>query len=158
MPTDKMVIAGLENYGYTDLAKEIALNHLRNVGTVFQETGTIWENYAPQSVARGEPARRDFVGWSGLGPIAFFIEYAVGIRANALANQLTWDIHSPKRVGVEKLWFGGKTVSLICTEADATGARTITVKSSAAFDLTVYWQRRTKTVQVPADKEIQLRL
>jgi hypothetical protein len=155
VPTDKMVIAGLENYGYTDLAREIALNHLRNVVMVFKETGTIWENYAPQSITRGEPSRRHFVGWSGLGPIAFCLEYAIGIRADALANKLTWDVHSPRRVGVERLWFGGKTVSLVCNEADTTGVRTVTVKSSAAFALTVQWQGKTTTVQVPANREVQ---
>jgi glycogen debranching enzyme len=158
VPTDKMVIAGLENNGYADLAREIALNHLCNVVTVFKETGTIWENYAPQSVAHGEPARRDFVGWSGLGPIAFFIEYAVGIRADALTNTVTWDIRSLRRVGVERLWFGNKTVSLVCEEADATGARTVRVKGSGAFRLAISWQGKTTTVQIPADKEVQLHL
>jgi len=67
-----MVVAGLENYGQAELARQIALNHLRHVVTVFQKTGTIWENYAPQTIAAGAPARKDFVGWSGLGPIAFF--------------------------------------------------------------------------------------
>ena len=158
VPTDKMVIAGLENYGYADLAREIALNHLHNVGVVFKETGTIWENYAPQSIAHGEPARRDFVGWSGLGPIGFFLEYGIGIRADALKNTVTWDIRSPHRVGAERFWFGGRTVSLVCEEADATGARAVKVKSSAAFDLTLSWQGKTMTVQVPAHQEVQLRL
>jgi glycogen debranching enzyme len=157
-PTDKMVMAGLENYGYTDLAREIALNHLRNVVAVFKETGTIWENYAPQQVAHGEPAKGDFVGWSGIGPIAFFIEYAIGIRADALANKITWDIRSPARVGVEKFWFGGKTVSLVCEKADATGVRMAIVKSDGEFDLVVTSQGKTQTVQVPAGKEIRVRL
>jgi hypothetical protein len=158
VPTDKMVIAGLENYGYTDLAREIALNHLRNVGVVFKETGTIWENYSPQSIAPGEPARRDFVGWSGLGPIAFFIEYVVGIRADALTNRITWDIRSPNRVGVERFWFGGKTVALVCEQADTTGARTVRVKSSDAFPLAISWRGKTTTVEVPAGKEVELQL
>jgi glycogen debranching enzyme len=158
VPTDKMVSAGLENYGYPDLAREIALNHLRHVGMVFQETGTIWENYAPQSSAHGEPARRDFVGWSGLGPIAFVIEYAVGIRADALTNTVTWDVRSARRVGVERFWFGGKTVALVCEEADATGARTVQVKSSGAFHLALSWQGKTATVEVPANQEVQSRL
>jgi glycogen debranching enzyme len=157
-PTDKMVMAGLENYGYADLAREIALNHLRNVIAVFKETGTLWENYAPQQVAHGEPAKGDFVGWSGIGPIAFFIEYAIGIRADATRNRITWDIRSPERVGVERLWFGGKTVSLVCEKADASGTRTVTVKSDGAFDLAVTSQGKTKTVQVPGGKETQVHL
>jgi len=157
-PTDKMIMAGLENYGYRDLAREIALNHLRNVVAVFKQTGTIWENYAPQQVAPGEPAKGGFVGWSGIGPIAFFIEYAIGIRADALANKITWDIRSPSRVGVERFRFGGKTVSLVCEKADAAGVRTVTIKSDGAFDLAVISQGKMQTVQVPAGKEIQLRL
>jgi hypothetical protein len=157
-PTDKMVMAGLENYGYTDLAREIALNHLRNVVAVFKESGTIWENYAPQQVAHGEPAKGDFVGWTGIGPIAFFIEYAIGVRADALANKVTWNIRSPDRVGVERFWFGGKTVSLVCEKADAGGNRTVTVKSDGAFDFTATWRGKTKTIQVPAGKEVQARL
>jgi glycogen debranching enzyme len=157
-PTDKMVMAGLDNYGYTDMARQIAMNHLRNVVAVFKETGTIWENYAPQQVAHGEPAKGDFVGWSGIGPIAFFIEYAVGIRADATGNRITWDIHSLDRVGIERLWFGGKMVSLVCEKADAAGVRTVTVKSDGAFDLAITSHARTMTVQVPADKQIQVRL
>jgi glycogen debranching enzyme len=157
-PTDKMVMAGLENYGYTDLAREIALNHLRNAVAVFKETGTIWENYAPQQIAHGEPAKGDFVGWSGIGSIAFLIEYAIGVRADALANKITWDIRSPARVGVERFWFGGKTVSLICGKADAAGVRTVTMKSDGEFDLVVTSQGKTQTIQILAGKEIQLRL
>jgi hypothetical protein len=157
-PTDKMVLAGLENYGYTGLAREIALNHLQNVVTVFRETSTVWENYAPQRVARGKPAKGDFVGWTGIGPIALFIEYAIGIRADALANKIAWDIHSPGRVGVENFWFGGKTVSLVCEKADPTGSRMVTVKSNGNFDLTVVHQGRTKRVRVLANEQVQLRL
>lgn len=158
VPTDKMVMAGLENYGYADLAREIALNHLRNVVAVFKETGTVWENYAPQHVAHGEPAKGDFVGWSGIGPIAFFIEYAIGIRADALANRITWDIRSPARVGVERFWFGGKTVSLVCDKLDAAGVRTVTIASDGDFSLVIEWQGKTKEVPVNAGKEIQVRL
>ncbi len=157
-PTDKMVIAGLENYGYHELAREIALNHLRNVVAVFKDTGTIWENYAPARIARGKPAKGDFVGWTGIGPIAFFIEYAIGIRTDARANRITWDIRSPARVGIERFWFGGKTVALVCSAVDATGARTVTVKSDGAFDLAVTTKDKKKSVQVPPDRQIEVRL
>ena len=79
-PTDTMVIRGLENYGYFDLAREIALEHLDRVAEVFHQTGTIWENYAPDSVHQGKPAKGDFVGWSGIGPILYLLEYAIGLK------------------------------------------------------------------------------
>ena len=47
------------------------MTHLCNVVAVFKQTGTVWENYAPARVAPGQPSRRDFVGWTGIGPIAF---------------------------------------------------------------------------------------
>ncbi len=157
-PTDRMIVAGLENYGYKELARKIALNHLRNIVAVFKETGTLWENYAPQSTAPGKPSKGDFVGWTGIGPIAFFIEYAIGVRADAVANRITWDIGSPKRVGIERFWFGGKTVSLLCDEIDASGTRTITASSDGGLHLTIKSQGKTKAVQVPANKQIQIRL
>ncbi|MBN2132071.1 MAG: hypothetical protein JW741_21400 [Sedimentisphaerales bacterium] len=157
-PTDKMVVAGLETYGYEELAREIAMNHLRCVVEVFKKTGTVWENYAPARVAGGKPAKGDFVGWTGIGPIAFFIEYAIGVKADAGANAITWNVRSPRRVGIERFWFGGKTVSLICAEAGADGTRAIAVRSDGAFNLKIVSGDKSKTVAVPANKEIVLHL
>ena len=158
VPTNRMIVEGLENYGYGRLARRIALNHLHNIVEVFYQTGTVWENYAPSRVAAGKPSKGDFVGWTGIGPIAFFIEYAIGIRADAVANKITWEIHSPKRVGIEKFWFGGKTVTLICEQADSSGVRLVKVKSNGSFHLTVISGSKSKTFLIPANQQIQLSL
>jgi hypothetical protein len=102
-----MVIRGLEEYGNRDLAREIALEHLGIVADVYRETGTIWENYAPDSRSPGKPAWRVFVGWSGLGPIMYLIEYAVGLRADAPRNEVVWRMNSRNRVGCERFRFNG---------------------------------------------------
>ncbi len=78
-PTNTMVIRGLENYGYHDLARSIALRHLHIMAEVFATTGTIWENYAPDAKEPGRHAdsalvAKDFVGWSGIAPILYFLE------------------------------------------------------------------------------------
>ena len=73
--TNYMILRGLTKNGFDTLAYEIARNHLDNVVKVFQQTGTIWENYAPDYVAPGEPARSDFVGVGGVSPIAVLFEY-----------------------------------------------------------------------------------
>ena len=153
-----MVVRGLEDYGYGELARKIALNHLRNVVAIFKDTGTLWENYAPQHVAPGKPSKGDFVGWTGIGPIAFFIEYVIGIRADAVANRIIWDIRTPRRVGVERFSFGGKTISLVCDDADASGIRRVTIRSDGSFHLIIKSSGKTKMVQVPADQQIQLDL
>lgn len=157
-PTEMMVIRGLENYGYRDLAREIALNHLHNVVEVFRATGTIWENYAPQSTAAGKPSKGDFVGWTGIGPIALFLEYAIGIKADARTNTIAWDIRSSKRVGIENFWFGGKTVSLVCKQADSNGKRAVKASSDGAFGLVITFEDKTKTIEVPANQLVEVEL
>ncbi|MFZ4569919.1 MAG: trehalase family glycosidase [Bacteroidales bacterium] len=47
-PTNYMVLRGLTNYHRDSPAYEIALNHLNNVVEVFNRTGTLFENYAPE--------------------------------------------------------------------------------------------------------------
>jgi hypothetical protein len=56
-----MVLRGLTEVGRDALAHDIARNHLDNVVTVFEKTGTVHENYAPESAAPapvGRPADR----------------------------------------------------------------------------------------------------
>ncbi len=174
-----MVIRGLQRYGRQDLARSIAMNHLKNVVEVFRQTGTIWEFYAPDSVkpglVDGHPGRRDFVGWSGLGPIAHLIEFAIGIHVDAPANLVTWDIRSPQRCGVKRLWFGGKTASLMCEAAagaassrpadaraaasrpaPAAGPRKLTVNSDGAFGLEVICTGKTYKLDVEANTPLEV--
>jgi hypothetical protein len=136
VPTNTMVIRGLENYGQTGLARELALEHLDRVAAVFEKTGTIWENYAPDSLEPGKPARRDFVGWSGLGPIMYLIEYAIGLKADATRNELSWRLLSPARVGCERFRFNGHVVTLIAEPA-AAGKRKVLVESDGPFRLRI---------------------
>jgi glycogen debranching enzyme len=137
-PTDTMVIRGLERYGYSDLAREIAINHLTNMGQVFEKTGTVWENYAPDHVAPGQPARQDFVGWSGIGPILYLLEYGIGLQPDAPHNRLTWALEAAKRCGCERFRFNAHTVSLTAEPpAEPSGTWWLGVESDGAFDLIV---------------------
>jgi len=157
-PTEMMVVRGLQNYGFKELAREIALNHLDKVVKVFNETQTIWENYAPQKIVQGTPAKPDFVGWSGIGPIAFLIEFGIGIKTNAVTNTVIWDIRSPNRVGIEGFWFGGRTSTLVCEEPDSNGKRSIIVSSDDPFRLTLKMDRKTRHVNITAGKTVKLSL
>ncbi|MDR0569317.1 MAG: hypothetical protein LBG87_08955 [Spirochaetaceae bacterium] len=91
-PTNTMTLYGLEKYGYCDLAREIALNHLDAVAQVWEKTGTIWENYPPDSISAGDADRKDFVGWSGIGPIRYLLRYGVGLIPDAPRNRLYWNL------------------------------------------------------------------
>ncbi len=138
-PTNTMVIRGLDRYRKHELARQIALEHLRIVGEVFQATGTVWENYAPDSIKPGAPAKGDFVGWTGIVPILYFIEYAVGLQPDAPNNRLTWVIASRNRCGCERFRFNGHTISLVA-EPSGSDQRTwrITVEADGPLQLVVW--------------------
>jgi hypothetical protein len=152
-PTNTMVIRGLERYGKDALTREIAREHLQRVGEVFQATGTVWENYAPDAVQPGRPAKGDFVGWTGIVPILYFIEYGIGLVPDAPNNRLTWRLESPKRCGCERFRFNGHTVTLL-SEPDAAspGKFVVTVESDAPFELRVRHAGKTWEFAVQAGK------
>jgi hypothetical protein len=153
-PTDTMIIQGLERYGYSDLARRIALNHLDLVAHVYETTGTIWENYSPDQAQPGKPAKGDFVGWSGIGPIMYFLEYAIGLRADAFHNRVVWRIEPGGRRGCERFRFNGHVVSLVAgPAANGSNRETIRVQSDSSFELETYFQGTTKTFAVKAGEE-----
>lgn len=137
-PTNTMVVRGLERSDRPELAREIAMEHLERVGEVFKTTGTVWENYAPDAAKPGTPAKADFVGWTGIVPILYFLEYAIGLRPDALSNRLTWTLNSDKRCGCRQFRFGGHTVTLLA-EPSATEPRTmrLSIESDGDFQLSV---------------------
>ena len=140
-PTNYIVAKGLENYGYYDLANQITNNYISNLANIyfhfnpdenkiaFEERyndgyKTLWECYSPEF---NEPAtrwdntfysRQDFVGWTGLGPIAMLIENIIGLNINVPENIITWRITRKDEHGIKNLLFGKQKVDLICTPGD----------------------------------------
>lgn len=76
-PTVYMVLKGLSTVGKEDLARELAAKVYHNVAVVFEATDTFWENYAPDLISYGMPAKKDFCGWTALIPIAVYKEYII---------------------------------------------------------------------------------
>jgi hypothetical protein len=74
-PTTYMVLAGLRHVGQEELASRIAERYVEAVLQVFEETGTLWENLAPDTRQPGDPAQPDFCGWAGLGSVAIPHEF-----------------------------------------------------------------------------------
>lgn len=140
-PTNTVVIKGLEQYGYSNLARTIAMKHLNLVAEVLKKTGTIWENYAPDTAsfglhADGSPVVKDFVGWSGIAPIAYFFEYAIGLKADATHNEITWNIYSHKKVGCRRFRFNNREVSLVAYPSTK-GKTLIQVSCTKEFNLKI---------------------
>lgn len=157
-PTNYMVIKGLEKYGQYELADQIAENHLYKIAEVYYEFQpdeekiafeerygdgyqTIWECYSPEFP---EPAtrwddtfysRQDFVGWSGLGPIALLIENVIGIEMNIPQNQITWRIDRKDKHGIKNLNYLNGKVTLLVEPQES--QLSFNVTSTHKFDLVI---------------------
>ncbi|CAN5365310.1 hypothetical protein BH10PSE14_BH10PSE14_03980 [soil metagenome] len=83
-PTNYMIIRGLRACGHHAHARRLALRYYSCVAQVYEATGTFWENYAPDALAPGSQAKRDFCGWTALAPITLCHEY---LAARALPHQ-----------------------------------------------------------------------
>lgn len=143
-PTNTMVIYGLEKYGYLKLAHQIAMKHLKLVAKVYGQTGSIWENYAPDSIAHGlfpdgSRVRKDFVGWSGIGPIMYLLKYAIGLKVNSIRNEIIWTIHSSQKVGCKNFRFNNNIVTLIADPIKRQDRKStkVHVKAKKAFNLQI---------------------
>ncbi|MBQ4324919.1 MAG: glycoside hydrolase [Clostridia bacterium] len=147
-PTNYMVLRGLGRVGYGELAYEIGCNTLDNVVKVFLSTGTLWENYSSEHEKPGDPARPDFVGWTGLIPIAVLIEYVLGIGADADAHEIVWNVRRTERHGIERYPFEEGEVDLVC---EARAARdeepVISVHSKKPVRVRVIWDGGEKIIE-----------
>lgn len=148
-PTNYMIQRGLVHVGRPDLAHAIARNHLENVVRVFEGTGTVWENYAPERPAPGDPARPDFVGWSGLGPVAGLFEHVFGLGADVPEGRLVWDVRLLEGHGVRRYPFGAEgVVDLSCAgRASAAEEPRVGVSSTVPVEVCVRWRGGEKTLR-----------
>jgi hypothetical protein len=129
-PTNFMVLKGLDETGWKDLAHQIAVNHNDRVVQVFEsddtpwtgadqfrqffhltdlqveDSHTLWENYAPDVIAPGSHSKPGYVGWTGIPPIAVLLEDIFGLTPNAPANRLTWQVRLMEEHGVRRYPFG----------------------------------------------------
>jgi glycogen debranching enzyme len=148
-PTNMAVIKGLDKYKLYGVSYKASLRYVSVMSEVFRKTGTVWENYAPDSLDKGKPARGKFVGWSGCGPIALLIEDIIGINCNAYSKSIQWNIHRLDRHGIENIRFGGICASLIAGKRESQkDPLQISVMSSAPFSLRVNIEGIIKTYAV----------
>jgi hypothetical protein len=136
-----MVISGLVDKGYRKLAYDITMNDYNNVLKVFENTGTFWEYYAPESAEQGFMARKDFIGWTGLPPIAELIEYIFGIRANLQDNKITVDVNLTDGYGIERYPYGsnGLISFKVAKRSSASEKPKVTINTNVPFKLVLLW-------------------
>ncbi len=165
-PTTFAAIRALGEVGRQDLARAASENHLRNLSRVYEGfvaepeelseeargdgSRTLWELYAPDSARPGTRwdadllGRQDFVGWTGLGPIALLVEEVIGLVPDAPRDTLVWRLARTDRHGVEGYRFGDQLVDLYAAERTAADdLATLTVLTSDPFTLVVEVAGRT---------------
>lgn len=104
-PANYMVLRGLSRHGYEQLAYEIATNHYFNVVEAFRADRRLWEHFAPDARSEGR-GRTDFVGWTGITPIAVLFEYVFGLRPDPAAGRMVWHLMTTDEIGVDRYPFG----------------------------------------------------
>ncbi len=147
-PTNYMVLKGLTAVNEDALAHEIAEKYLKNVVEVWKDTGTLFENYSPEYAKKGDQAKPDFVGWTGLAPISIFFEYVLGIIPHPEKNQIVWHINQTERHGICNYPFGTDvTLDLICeARASKTDEPSISVKGNTNVEILVVWDGGEKII------------
>ncbi|MEJ2636382.1 MAG: trehalase family glycosidase [Calditrichia bacterium] len=170
-PTNYMIIKGLDIFPLRELAASAALNHVENMYRVYKnfkpdeskiapeersaDYQTIWECYAPDSLqpgTRGDGkylSRQNFVGWSGLGPVALLLENVIGLQPSAPRDELYWNLRLREKYGVENYRFGDNLVDLICESNQLpVDSAAISITSSSPFHLIMSTQVGVKTFEV----------
>ncbi len=159
-PTTYTTIQALVGADRRDLARAATDNHLRNLLQVYTDyrpdsddlaedhegdgTNTLWELYSPDHVRPGTRwdatwvGRQDFVGWTGLGPIALLLEQSIGLEPDAPTDSLSLHLHRTDHHGVEGYRFGDQLVDLeVAARGSASDAATITLNTTDAMTLWV---------------------
>jgi len=173
-PTNYMVLKGLDEIGYTDLAHRIGINHNEAVVRVYEsentpwtgadqfrqffhldhlkvdDSHTLWENYAPDSLTPGGHSKPGYVGWTGLPPIAVLFEDVFGIVPDAPSNRLTWRIRLLEEHGINRYPFGlTGTLDLKCYPRKSQRDRpSIEIHSNVPLTLEMMWEGGRDTFNV----------
>ena len=74
-PVNYMTLRGLQLYGREDVARNFAEKLYLSTKSIWEKTGTIWENYSPEQCNTPLNCGKDFCGWSALAPITIFREF-----------------------------------------------------------------------------------
>jgi len=170
-PVNYMIIKGLDIYPLRELAAVAALNHIENIYNVYSEFQpeesqiapeerdgdyrTIWECYAPDAAAPATRwdgrylSRQDFVGWSGLGPVALLLENVIGLQPSAPRDELYWNLRLREKHGVENYRFGDNLADIVCESSRLpVEAAVISIRSDSPFNLIVSSQVGVKAFKV----------
>jgi hypothetical protein len=117
---------------------------------VFKDTGTFWENYAPEASTPGLLARPDFIGWTGLVPISILFECIFGIKTHLQDQTITWDVRLLEEHGIDRYPLGKDgLLSLKCaTRLNEKQKPELTIQSNMNLKLKLTWAGGSETYNI----------
>ncbi len=174
-PINYMIVKGLDMYPLRELAAVAAVNHIENLYKVYKEFqphseeiapeerdgeySTLWESYAPdlpKPATRWDDrylTRQDFVGWTGLGPVAMLLENIIGLQPSAPDDKLFWNLRIREPHGVENYRFGNIQADIHCTSNDLpAGPALVEISATHPFQLIISSQVGVKEFMVQKGK------
>lgn len=124
LPTAYAALKGMAAYGCFEEAHTAALKIVEHMYKTYRncEPHTIWECYSPEkcepaAAADGKKTvRKDFCGWSALGPISVFIEFVLGFyKTDAFEKTVKWALPAEYKgnIGIKGLRFGSTVTDII---------------------------------------------
>ena len=148
--TNYMVLRALSALGEHDLAHQLGTRHHAVVTKVYESTGTYWENYLPEKAGQGKPAKGDFVGWGGVGPIAVLFEYVFGLRPDFSRRVLVWDIRLIEAHGVRDYPLGQDTLLQLSVAARSSisDVPQVTISANRPVRVELVWAGGRRTINV----------
>jgi hypothetical protein len=101
-------------------------------------------------MAPGKPAKGDFTGWGGLGPVAIMLESVFGLRPDVPSRHLLWDVRLTEAHGVEQYPYGvdGTLDLKVQGRKSAADEPVVEIKSDVDLTLEVRWSGKRKIVEV----------
>ena len=165
-PTNYMIARGLMLAGMGDVAHGIAVKYAGAMARTFKsfKPSTIWESYSPEEDKPGICAysagfsKPDFVGWSGVGPIAMLIENIIGVDLDMHRLEVTWDIRLADEHGLRNLRLGGMgRLDLLCRGRAAPGDEAaVSVKCDGAIKVNLRRGGKSKSILTAPGKELEI--
>jgi hypothetical protein len=150
-----MVLRGLQIAEQPALASKLAVNHVEAVCRVFEQTGSFWNNYAPEEIGPGDPAVVDRSGQTPAALIAMVLEDILGLSVDWPLRQVTWRrfLDRTEGYGVRNLPLGNEgSVDIIGTD------EVVRIRTDSPFTLAVHDSRQVIQAAVPAgNSEITLK-
>ncbi len=165
-PTNYMITRGLSVRGKAELANNIATKYLAGLSETYKniEPHTLWECYSPEYFLPGRTAysntvvKPDFVGWTGIGPIAMLIENILGIEINAPEHCVNWHILLDGAHGITNLKVGDALVELHYKNNTETGTPLVTAKSDKDISVNVFVEKNIHKLTLENGTEIKYKL